>query len=66
MTTNTGNPASRVTIRFDKAPAANAATEKPFERFEDALRQVLSVPKSEVDKRIKDQNEAGAERKPKG
>jgi hypothetical protein len=34
----------------------------PFKKFEDALRKVLSVPKSEVDKRIKEQKKA---RKPK-
>ena len=27
----------------------------PFKKFEDALRKVLSTPKSEVDKRIKEQ-----------
>lgn len=54
--TNTGNLVSRAIIRFDKKPTPSAATEKPFDRFEDALRQVLSVPKSVVDARVREDN----------
>ena len=37
-----------------KADAESDPNPSPFERFEDALRRVLSVPKATVDKRIKE------------
>jgi hypothetical protein len=50
----------------EKAAAAANGVNLDFEKFEDALRKVLSVPKSEVDKRIKEQKENRPKReKPK-
>ncbi len=37
----------------------------PGKKFEDALRKVLSVPKAEVDKRIKDEKKSRAQGKRK-
>jgi hypothetical protein len=37
----------------------------PFKKFEDALRKVLSAPKSEVDKRIKEEKKSRTQGKRK-
>ena len=59
MSNNTGNLDSHSTVSFD-LPDPGFQDEEPSARFEDALRQVLSVPKSVVDARVREEN---AERK---
>ncbi len=60
--TTLDSPIKDADKRAVAAAVARDVEKKPFERFEDALRQVLSVPKSVLDERVKRENE-GRKRK---